>query len=318
LGAGLPQNTARLKEQPVGAQHAIGAGHGLGVHVVPPIESPPHCAAEATIEHAPVEASQQIAGCGQSFGVQNVPSPCDTLGDAHPCADTNVHAPVAGLQHASGCGHTIVPQVVPEPCQRRVPIPTHTDCVSVAQYVPSIVLQHAPTGAHGSLSQLEPTPWNVDPSVHEACTTVVHTLFALLQHAPGCGHGSGVHEATKAWNVTPLPHDAAPTVVEHAPVVLSQHTPAHGTGLHVVPLPWNAPVHPVELVIVQAVAPQHAPPHGLGEQTDPVPWYTPVHEAGVHTDEQLPSAAQHAPAPTTTCAHDDVEACPLGEAALNT
>lgn len=131
--------------------------------------------------------------------------------------------------------------------------------------------QHAPDGAHGSVSQTEPWPMNVLPPPQVAGTAMVQLPVEFEQQAPGCGQGLGEQEA-KAVNVLPdPPGQTAALVTEHAPIELSQQEPLQGIGEQAEPMPWKTPEQVVEPLIVQAEAPQHAPPQGLGEQVEKSP-----------------------------------------------
>lgn len=131
-GAGLPQRLGRLVKQAVPWQQAIAAGHGSGLHVVP-ASCPVHALGWATIEHAPVEASQQALGWGQGLGSHAAPAPWKVLPAPHPGWATKVHEPVPSLQHAPGWGQGVGEQTVFAPCQRRVEMPVQTDCVRIVQ-----------------------------------------------------------------------------------------------------------------------------------------------------------------------------------------
>jgi hypothetical protein len=178
-------------------QQAMGVGQGLGLQVEEPTSWPPHWLACATSVQAPVAASQHAPGCGQGLGAEQLASAgWKVLPAAHPGWAMSVHPPVLGLQHAPGCGQGEGEQVLLAPCHLRVLMPVQLVCERITQYVPSMLLQHAPAGAQGSVSQTEPEPMNVcpEPEVQVLGTPMVHEPLEFVQHAPGCGQALGEHE----------------------------------------------------------------------------------------------------------------------------
>ena len=81
---------------------AGGCGQKFGVQLVPgPCQLPEQWTWIVTVQ-TPVPGSQQapVGGGGQRFGVQLVPAPCHTLGAWQPACVVKVQTPVDRLQQA--------------------------------------------------------------------------------------------------------------------------------------------------------------------------------------------------------------------------
>jgi hypothetical protein len=223
------------------AQHAPScAGHGSGVHVVPsPWKAPPPRtqSMEPSMVHAPPTLAQQAPAHGL-LGEHVDPTPLKTDDPVHPCAKVRLHAlETDDAQHAPSARHGLGVHVVPTP--RKTPPPVTQNREPSMVHAPPTLAQQAPAqGLFGE--QVEPTPLKTEDPVHPCALVRLHALESDdAQHAPSCaGHGSGVHVVPTPWNAPPpVTQNWEPATV-HAPPTLAQQAPAQGLfGAQVEPTP---------------------------------------------------------------------------------
>ena len=149
--------------------------------------------------HRPSSGSQHAPIGGQLAVSHVVPSPWYSPKAASHAAWFKAieQVPETMSQQApvGGCGQGLVPlQVVPSPSQEFPRMSSHHCHVIVPTHAPVLGLQHAPTGAQVTCSQVESLPWYSPLAAsHAAWEATVHCPSMRLQQAPvgGCGQGFG-------------------------------------------------------------------------------------------------------------------------------